>query len=134
MHFEYLENGTVLRTREGIDRYQVSLYPFGSVVNASVESVSRDFLSDPDQWKKVYEGYKEYGIFSKTNGFVYDKTRKEDIIATVNAIYSNYSTDLMTGTSDPDVVIPKMKEELIAAGIYELLDDVNSELEKHLSS
>ncbi len=134
VHFEYLENGTVLRTREGIDRYQVSLYPFGSVVNASVESVSRDFLSDPDQWKKVYEGYKEYGIFSKTNGFVYDKTRKEDIIATVNAIYSNYSTDLMTGTSDPDVVIPKMKEELIAAGIYELLDDVNSELEKHLSS
>ena len=133
VHFEYLENGTVLRTREGIDRYQVSLYPFGSVVNASVESVSRDFLSDPDQWKKVYEGYKEYGIFSKTNGFVYDKTRKEDIIATVNAIYSNYSTDLMTGTSDPDVVIPKMKEELIAAGIYELLDDVNSELEKHLN-
>ena len=133
VHFEYLENGTVLRTREGIDRYQVSLYPFGSVVNASVESVSRDFLSDPDQWKKVYEGYKEYGIFSKTNGFVYDKTRKEDIIATVNAIYSNYSTDLMTGTSDPDVVIPKMKEELVAAGIYELLDDVNSELEKHLN-
>ena len=133
VHFEYLENGTVLRTREGIDRYQVSLYPFGSVVNASVESVSRDFLSDPDQWKKVYEGYKEYGIFSKTNGFVYDKTRKEDIIATVNAIYSNYSTDLMTGTSDPDVVIPKKKEELVAAGIYELLDDVNSELEKHLN-
>lgn len=133
-HFNYLENGTVLRTKEGVDRYQVALYPFGSVVNASVESVSTDFLSDPDQWTKVYEGYKEYGIWSKTKGFVYDKTRKEDIIATVNAIYSNYSTDLMTGTSEPDVVIPKMKQELIEAGIYELLDDIQSQLDEHLRS
>ena len=123
-HFNYLENGTVLRTQAGVDGYQVSLYPFGSVVNASVESVSKEFVSDSDQWKKVYEGYKEYGIWSKTNGFVYDKTRKEDIIATVNAI----------GTSDPDVVIPKMKAELEEAGIYELLDDINEELNKHLQN
>ena len=133
-HFNYLENGTVLRTQTGVDRYQVGLYAFGSVVNASVESVSTEFLSDPDQWTKVFEGYKEYGIRSKTNGFVYDKTRKEDIIAAVNAIYSNYSTDLMTGTSDPDVVIPKMKQELIDAGIYELIDDIQSQLNEHLSS
>ena len=132
-HFNYLENGTVLRTQEGVERYQVSLYPFGSVVNASVESVSREFMSDPDQWTKVYEGYKEYGIWSKTKGFVYDKTRKEDIIATVNAIYSNYSTDLMTGTSDPDVVIPKMRKELEEAGIYELIDDIQSQLDEYLS-
>ena len=77
---------------------------------------------------------KEYGIKSKTNGFVYDKTRKEDIIAAVTAIYSNYSTDLMTGTSDPDVVIPKMKQELIEAGIYELIDDVQGQLEEHLKT
>ena len=133
-HFNYLENGTVLRTQTGVDRYQVGLYAFGSVVNASVESVSTEFLSDPDQWTKVFEGYKEYGIRSKTNGFVYDKTRKEDIIAAVNAIYSNYSTDLMTGTSDPDVVIPKMKQELIDAGIYELIDDIQSQLNEHLAS
>ena len=121
-------------TQTGVDRYQVGLYAFGSVVNASVESVSTEFLSDPDQWTKVFEGYKEYGIRSKTNGFVYDKTRKEDIIAAVNAIYSNYSTDLMTGTSDPDVVIPKMKQELIDAGIYELIDDIQSQLDEHLAS
>ena len=132
-HFNYLENGTVLRTQEGVDRYQVALYPFGSVVNASVESVSKDFLSDPDQWTKVYEGYKEYGIWSKTKGFVYDKTSKEDIIATITAIYSNYSTDLMTGTSDPDVVIPKMRKEMEEAGIYELINDIQSQLDDYLA-
>ena len=133
-HFEYLENETVLRTETGISRYNVSLYPMGSVVNASVESVSRDFLADPDQWKKVYEGYEEYAIKSRTNGFVYDQTRKEDIIAAVTAIFANYSTDLKTGTSDPDVVIPKMRAEMEAAGINELIEDIQSELDRHLSS
>ncbi len=40
----------------------------------------------------------------------------------------------MTGTSDPDVVIPKMKQELIEAGIYELMDDIQSQLDEHLRS
>ena len=58
---------------------------------------------------------------------------KEDIIAAATAIYSNYAADLITGTSDPDVIIPKMKSELEQAGIDELLEDVRSEFEKHLS-
>lgn len=80
-HFEYLENGTVLRTDTGRERFTSTLFTTGSVITASVESVSEDFLGDPDQWEKVFAGYKEYGIWSRTNGFVYDQTRKEDIIA-----------------------------------------------------
>ena len=133
-HFNYLENNTVIRTETGRSRYQTSLYPMGSVINASVESVSEDFLADPDQWTKVYEGYEEYGIHSSAYGFVYDKTRKEDIIAALTAIYANYSTDLITGTSDPDVVIPKMREEMEKAGVGELLDDIQQQLEEYLTT
>ncbi|MBR5406807.1 MAG: ABC transporter substrate-binding protein [Lachnospiraceae bacterium] len=132
-HFEYLENQTVLRTKTGYERYDVHLYPLGSVANASVESVSRELTADPKQWDKVYEGYREYAIKSKTKGFVYDRTRKADIIAAVTAIYENYATDLRTGTSDPDVVIPKMREQMEAAGIKELLDDINGQLQEHLT-
>lgn len=133
-HYRYLNNGTVLRTQDGIDRYHVSLYPFGSVVNASVESVSEDYLSDPDQWAKVFDGYEKYGIYSGSKGFVYDRTRKEDIVTTVTAIWSNYSTDLCTGTSDPDVIMPKMKAEMESAGLNELLDDIRSQFAGHLES
>jgi ABC-type glycerol-3-phosphate transport system substrate-binding protein len=133
-HFDYLENGSVLRTKTGNDRYTMALYQTGSVVNASVESVSRTFPADPDQWRKVYEGYKEYGIRSRTDGFVYDQKRKEDIIAALTAIYSNYATDLRTGTSDPDEVIPKMKAEMEHAGINELLHDIQECLDAHLAS
>ena len=127
-HFNYMDNGTVLRTQAGRERYAPTLYPLGSVVNASVESVSEDFLADPDQWVKVYQGYEEYAIRSSTQGFVYDQTRKPDIIAAVTAIFANYSTDLFTGTSDPDVVVPKMRSEMEAAGIQELIDDINDQL------
>ena len=123
-HFEYLDNGTVLRTETGHERYNVHLYPLGSVVNASVESISRDIKADPDQWSKVYEGYREDAVRSRTGDFVYDQTGKADIIAAVTAIYANYSTDLSTGTADPDVVIPKMRSEMEAAGIGELIDDI----------
>ena len=131
-HFEYLENGTVLRTQTGRDRYQVGLYTTGSVVNASVESVSRDFLSDPDQWKKVFEGAETDGLFSRTKGFTYDMSATEDIITALTAIYSDYNTELRTGTSDPDEVIPEMKKRMEEAGINEVLEDVQSQLDAWL--
>ena len=127
-HFNYLENDTVLKTQTGTDRYSVGLYQTGSVVNASVESVSKDVLADPDQWEKVYESYDQNGIYSPTHGFFYDVTRKEHIITALQAIYSDYSTELRTGTSDPDVVMPKMRARMEAAGIDELLEDVQDQL------
>ena len=131
-HFEYLPNGTVLRLKTGQDRYNTKLYQTGSVVNASVESASRTFLADPDQWEKVFEGYKTDGIYSRTKGFAYDPTPKEDIITAVTAIYNDYSTDLCTGTSDPDEVMPDIVRRMKAVGIDELLDDINSRLDAWL--
>ena len=127
-HFEYLENGTVLQTQTGSDRYYVRLYQTGSVVNASVQSVSRELLSDPDQWDAVFEEYETDGIYSRTEGFSYDITRKEDIITALQAIYSDYAAELRTGTSDPDVVAPVIKKRMEAAGINEVLDDIQDQL------
>lgn len=132
-HFDYLENGTVLQRQAGIDRYSVALYTTGSVVNASVASISREVLGDPDQWRKVFEGYETDGIYSQTHGFYYDLTRKEAIITALRAIYSDFATELRTGTSDPDQVIPKMKKRMEAAGIDEVLEDVQSQLDAWLA-
>ena len=129
-HFEYLPNGTVLRLKAGQDGYNTKLFQTGSVVNASVESASRTFLADPDQWEKVFEGYEKDGIYSKTKGFAYDPTPEEDIITAVSAIYDDYATELRTGTSDPDKVIPEIKKRMKAAGIDELLEDINDQLDE----
>ena len=133
-HFEYLENGTVLRTQTGRDRYNLKLYPTGASASASVESVSPTFLADPDQWKGVYEEYATDGIYSTINGFAYDRSGKEDIIAALSAIYSDYATELRTGTGDPDVLIPQMKKRMEAAGMRELVEDVRRQLAAWLES
>ncbi len=124
----YLKDGTVLQTQTGSDRYYVRLYQTGSVVNASVQSVSRELLSDRDQWDAVFEEYETDGIYSRTEGFSYDITRKEDIITALQAIYSDYAAELRTGTSDPDVVAPVIKKRMEAAGINEVLDDIQDQL------
>ena len=132
-HFEYLDNGTVLRLQAGIDGYDTKLFQTGSVVNASVESVSPTFLGDPDQWKKVYRHYREDGIYSKAGNFSYDPTPKEDIITALTAIYNDYAAELRTGTSDPDAGIPEIKQRMEAAGINELLEDIRQKLDESLA-
>ena len=117
-----------MTTQTGIDRYATRLYQTGSFVNASVASISRDILADPDQWEKVFAEYDTEGIYSKTHGFYYKENRKESIITALQAIFSDYSTELRTGTSDPDVVIPKMRARMEAAGFDELLADVQGQI------
>ena len=61
-------------------------------------------------------------------GFYYDTTRKENIVTAVQAIYSDYSAELRTGTSDPDVVVPRMRKRMEDAGFDELLADVQEQI------
>ncbi|MCR5650398.1 MAG: ABC transporter substrate-binding protein [Lachnospiraceae bacterium] len=129
-HFEYLENGTVIRTRTGTDRYNTKLFQTGSDVIASVESVSRAIPTDPDQWKKVYEEYRTDGIYSETGSFAYDPKGYENVISALQAIYSNYASELLTGTSDPDEVIPEIRKKMEDAGMDELLFDVRRQLKE----
>ncbi|MCR5108263.1 MAG: ABC transporter substrate-binding protein [Lachnospiraceae bacterium] len=129
-HFEYLDNGTVYRLPAGTDRYLTRLYQTGSVVNASVETTDLNLPADPDQWKDVFEEYDNNGIYSKATGFAYDPGAKEDIITTLTAIYSDYAAELCTGTSDPDTVIPKIRERMEKAGINEVIIDINNQLDK----
>lgn len=133
-HFRYIENGTVLQLKEGLENYNPGLYTMGSVVNASIVSASERFLADPNLWDGVFESYEKEGTYGKTEGFVYDQTKTEDMVTKITDIYSEYSVGLRTGVSDPDEVVPKLKEELEAAGINEVLEDINDQLEKHLAS
>ena len=73
-------------------------------------------------------------IYSKTHGFHYRESRKESIIAALQAIFGDYSTELRTGTSDPDVVIPKMRARMEAAGFDELLADVQDQINEWFAS
>ena len=105
----------------------------GPAVSASVVSAGENNLADPDQWKKVYEAYADAKV-SDTQGFSYDGEETESVRAALYAIWENYYHELVTGTSDPDVIMPEMAELMYAAGLQDLIYDAQSQLDLYLES
>jgi ABC-type glycerol-3-phosphate transport system substrate-binding protein len=132
-HFIY-KGGTAIRTQKGVDNYVPSgVFVTGPVISASVLSASEDMLADPDQWEKVYEGYKTANV-SDTKGFSYDGKETEDIQAAISAIRDNYEAELLTGTIDPDLAMEEIREKVDKAGFEKLRKDVQGQLDAYLES
>ncbi len=129
-HFEYYED-TVIRTDAGSDKYLLDNFVTGPAISASVVSAGKEVLADPDQWKKVYEGYKT-AKQSDTNGFSFDGESTEAERAALYAIYETYFSELVTGTADPDATMKEMSELMYTAGLQAVLDEAQRQLDEYL--
>ena len=103
----------------------------GPAVSASVVSASEDNLADPDQWEKVYEGYKTARL-SDTQGFSFDPSPVEAEIAALDAIWSSYASELVTGTSDTDKTIEEMRTQMEKAGFEKVRQEAQQQLDSYL--
>ena len=131
-HFNYYE-GTVIRTDEGAEDYLLDNFVTGPAISATVVSASPELLADPDQWTHVYEEY-ENATQSDTRGFSYNGESTEAIRAALNAIWDGYYYELVTGTADPDETMVEIQELMYEAGLQEVIDDAQSQLDDYLSS
>ena len=132
-HFTYLDDGTVLRTEAGKTDWSTDGFVTGSVVNASVESVSETQRADPEQWTKVFEAYKD-SLISTLGAFSFDKTPVEVEHAACNAVMAKYSSELLTGTADIDAILPTIQEELKTAGYETVLAEAQRQLDEYLAN
>jgi len=130
-HFEYYED-TVIRTVEGNEHYMQDAFVTGPAVSASVVSADKDNPADPDQWKKVYDGYKSARI-SDTRGFSFDPTNVEAEIAALDAIWNSYSAELVTGTSDTNEAAKEILKQMEAAGLDKVREEAQRQLDEYLS-
>lgn len=129
-HFEYYE-GTVLRKDAGSEKYLMDNFVTGPAVSASVVSASKDNLADPDQWEKVYEGYKNARI-SDTKGFSFDQTNVEAEVAALSALMDDRYYELVTGTADPDATMEELSELMYKTGLQKVIDEAQSQLDEYL--
>ena len=129
-HFNYCKD-TVIRTEEGNDHYLWDAFVTGPAISASVVSAGEDLIADPDQWKRVYEGYKNAKI-SDTKGFSFDPTPVEAEIAALDAIWSSYSAELVTGTSDTDEAIKEIRAQMEEAGLETVQKEAQRQLDEYL--
>lgn len=129
-HFEYYED-TVIRTEDGNENYLMDNFVTGPAISASVVSAGKNLLADPDQWNKVYEGYKD-AKQSDTRGFSFDGESTEAERTAIYAIWTTHYSELVTGTIDPDVAMKEISEQMYAAGLQLVLDEAQRQLDEYL--
>ncbi len=129
-HFEYYED-TVIRTEAGNENYLMDNFITGPAVTASVVSAGKEVLADPNQWEKVYEGYKN-AKQSDTLGFSFDGESTEAERTALYAIFDNYYNELVTGTVDPDEKMKEVADLMYATGLQKVIDEAQRQLDEYL--
>ena len=132
-HFEYLENGTVIRTDLGSENYSFDTYATGPVISASVRSASREVLGEPNQWDMVYEQYKN-AVIAPVSGFQYKNEAYDDLRTALYAIYSEYQDELVTGTIDPDETYAEIARQMNELGFQDMLEDIQAQLDEYMAA
>jgi len=129
-----MENGTAVKTELGTTNMSLWAYTQGHYTVGPVEaSAFPEVPADPDQWAKVFEGYKD-----AKNSAVMGFTPNLDDVMTecmaISAIYQEYKPELITGTSDPDVVIPEMLQRMKDAGLQTVIDALQAQVDAFIAS
>lgn len=96
---------------------------------ATFFTMSQTDVETVDQWAEVKELNKN-AIPSVMLGFTMATESVEDQIANCAAIFAKYKLQVITGSSDPDVIVPQMMAELRNAGF----DDVLAEAQKQIDA
>lgn len=121
--FQYNEDGTVTRLDT---KWTMPNYMVGNFFVNTPEDTEGDQMADIKQQN-------ERAVVSVGVGLTIDRSGFEDELANCNEIYNRYSRDLMTGAADPETVVPQMLEELKSAGLDTIIEQVQAQVDAHLS-
>ena len=132
-HYEVVEPGIVRKTDLGNNNFSLNAYAQGSYVVGPIEASAFESVpADPDMWEMVWAGYSE-ATLSAAMGFTFDVTPVESQCLALSAIWQQYQYELQTGTTDPDVVIPQIIEELESVGLREVIAEAQRQLDEYMA-
>ena len=89
--------------------------------------------SDPKLWEKMEE-FNGSAKSSKAAGFLFDNRNYSSEIAALSNIVKQYSGALYSGSGDPNELIPKLLEALDDAGINEVIQAKQEQLDAFLAA
>lgn len=89
--------------------------------------------SDPKLWEKMEE-FNSSAKSSKAVGFLFDSSNYSSEIAALSNIVKQYSGALYSGSGDPDALIPELLEALDDAGINEVIQAKQEQLDAFLAA
>jgi putative aldouronate transport system substrate-binding protein len=130
-HFDYVTrpNGPT----PGVIKRINTNWPLSAYQQATFFSLSTTEDQPADQWQKVREndaGAKASPIL----GFSLDRSSILNELTNCRQVWDRYSKELLTGTSDPAVVIPQIKRDLEAVGFNKVLAEAQRQVDEFLKT
>ncbi len=89
--------------------------------------------NDPDIWQQ-YDVYNASLPRSAAFGFTFNSTVVSDQIATCTSVYDQYDNDLFWGAIEPEQGLADLNSALYAAGLQDIIDAKQSQLDEWLAS
>ncbi len=87
---------------------------------------------DLNLWQKLEE-FNDNAVVSKANGFIFDLTNVSNQYTAVENVYNEYRRALEYGISDPEPTIEEMNERMMTAGLQDIIDEKQRQLDEFLS-
>jgi putative aldouronate transport system substrate-binding protein len=122
-HFSYVNGGAAVhrdRTDWPLINYQVGSY----FIETPEDSVP------PGYWDEILQ-LNEEAVPSVMLGFMLDMEPIRNEVINCRTAWLKYITDLNTGASDPDVVIPRVMAELKGAGFEKVLEEAQRQVDEY---
>lgn len=123
--FEYTDDGKVHKLNQD---WELAGYTQGTFF--TVTQVDTDEFN---QWEEI-KVLNDQAVDSAVFGFTFDTTQIADKLSNCNEIWLRYRSEVMTGVQDPAVCIPKMKEELMAAGWQDVIDEAQRQVDEFMAN
>ena len=119
--FQYVSSKVVKRLT---DTWGIGNYAIGTFFDMATQNDA-----PADQWDQVKK-LNEKAVPSTCLGFTPDISNLSTEITNCQAIWDHYRYELMTGASDPNMMVPKIVKELKNAG----MDTITKELQSQLNT
>lgn len=126
VNFEYTEDGKVHKNEE--NNWDIPGY-----TNGSYFTVTQEDKDEYNQFEEI-KGLVDNAVSSVMLGFTFDTSSVYDQIANCSEIWLRYKSEVMTGVQDPAVSVPKIKEELMAAGFQDIIDAAQAQVDEFMAS
>lgn len=124
VNFEYTADGKVHKINND---WALAGYTQGSFF--TVTTLDTDEFNQWDEVKALNEAAES----SVMLGFTFDTNSVADQLANCREIWLRYRSEVMTGVQDPEVVVPKIKEELMKAGWQDVVDEAQRQVDAFMA-
>lgn len=125
----------VIRYADGVDAantpYNMPLHVFGDKTSISVfEPLTLDYYKVAEEWNSTITDEQK----SCTLGYVFDTSPVSTQKTAVDAVVSQYTGLVACGTQDPETLLPEFNQALEAAGINDIIEENQRQLDEWLAA